>query len=97
MSDPRDKKYTTVINVPCSGTDKAMAQQLAADLGSPMSRIIRQGIQTLHKMRFTNQPHCATGEPCKCAHMHVLRQAGEPTDEERVQAAHAQQESREPS
>ena len=89
MGDPREKKFTTVINVPCSATDKAMAQQLATEMGLPMAHLVRRSLKLLHLMTFSNQPHCVNGTPCKCAQLHVIRQSDQMTDEERViQAQH---------
>ncbi len=93
MADPKKKLYTQVINVPCSVTDKAMAQQLAKETGLTMSHILRRAIKNLHQMTFTNQPNCATGAACMCPGMHHVRQAGQKTDEEAVIAAQRQLES----
>ncbi len=94
MADPREKKYTQVINVPCSKEEKAMAQQLSTETGLTMAHLVRRSLKNLHRMTFTNQPLCATGEACKCANMHVIRQSNQQTDLEMVEAAHKAQESR---
>jgi len=84
-------KMDEVINVPCNKVDKAMARQIAQERGVPMAQIIREAIDTQHRMLFSNEPRCATGHRCLCASLHAVNQVNGPSGSERVLAVHHRQ------
>jgi len=82
MNIDDDNKKSIALNVQLSPIEKQMLELLKADTGKGMGSLIREGVRLRFRMRFNNEPSCASGLACKCPQMHQMQVARKTTDAE---------------
>jgi len=82
MNRDDENKKSIALNVQLSPIDKQMLEKLKEDTGKGMGTLIREGIRLRFRMRFNNEPSCASGLACKCPQMHQMQVARQTTDAE---------------
>lgn len=71
MTDRTKARFNLRMNTSLDETGQAMIQQLAKVDAVSEASIIRQLISQRFRMKFDQQPVCATGINCLCPQMHV--------------------------
>lgn len=71
----RTDKFNRPLNVLFDEETKTMLQGLTENGRLTQAHVLRELVHHQYKMKVLKTPHCATGGPCLCPHMHAVQRS----------------------